>query len=71
MGSFTSAHVYNNDDHEDNDIVLPESMNGDDLLALFENDTTNVLQLQREFLRVNNKGELIEVLEIIYKKNHI
>ncbi|XP_065226016.1 nocturnin isoform X2 [Planococcus citri] len=64
MGSFTSAHIYNNDDHEDNDIELPKSMNGDDLLAIFENDTaTNALQLQREFLRVNDKASDIRVMQ--------
>lgn len=57
MGSFTSTNVYNNDDHEDNDIILPNSMNGDDLLAFFENDATISLQLQREFLRVSNQGK--------------
>ncbi len=53
MGSFTSAYTYNNGDHEDNDIKLPESMNSDDLLFKFQEEVAANMKFQRAFLRIN------------------
>lgn len=52
MGSFTSTYTYDNGDHEDNDINLPESMSQE---KLFESLQINAnMKLPRCFLHLNS-----------------
>lgn len=60
MGSFTSSHTYDNGDHEDKDIALPESINCEELLASFEKEAVADIRLRRVFTRFNSQNSTSE-----------
>lgn len=55
MGSFTSTHTFDNGDHQDSDIELPQSMESQALLAIFQEEASGNLQFERVLLRLTTK----------------